>query len=107
MLEHVLSLLAGLAGLGGFISVLVNLLKLVGVVKDGTSEKWVQGLNFAAFVIVSVIYFANITVNWGEVDSLLVILSTFIGFVLQIFGSKLTYAATKGMPVIGYSFSKE
>ena len=107
MLEEIKLLLAGLAGLGGLISVLVNLLKAIGVIKDGTSERWVQGFNLIAFVAVAVIYFTKVQVNWAEIDGWLSVLATFIGFIVQMFGSKVTYVVTKGAPVIGFSYSNK
>ena len=107
MLEEIMLLLAGLAGLGGLISVLVNLLKAIGVVKDGTSERWVQGFNLLAFVAVAIVYFTKIQVDWAQIDGWLEVLATFIGFVVQLFGSKVTYAVTRGAPVVGFSYSKQ
>ena len=107
MLEDILRLLAGLAGLGGLISVLVNLLKAIGLVKDGTSEQWVQGFNLVAFIAVAVVYFMKVQVDSGQIDGWLGVLATFIGFVVQLFGSKVTYAVTRGAPVIGFSYSKQ
>ena len=89
-------LLAGLAGLGGLISVLVNFLKVVGVVKDGTSEQWVQGFNLVAFIAVAVIYFAEFQVDWAQLDGWLTVMATFIGFIVQLLSSKVTYSVTKG-----------
>lgn len=107
MLEEIFRLLAGLAGLGGLISVLVNLLKAIGLVKDGTSEQWVQGFNLVAFVAVAVIYFAKIQIDWTQLDGWLTVLATFIGFVVQLLSSKVTYSVTKGSPVIGFSYSNK
>lgn len=107
MLEEIMLLLAGLAGLGGLISILVNLLKVVGVVKDGTSEQWVQGFNLIAFIAVAVVYFMKVQVDWAQVDGWLAMLATFLGFVAQLFGSKVTYAVTKGAPIIGFSYSSK
>ena len=107
MLEEILRLLAGLAGLGGLISVLVNLLKAIGLVKDGTSEQWVQGFNLVAFIAVAVVYFMKVQVDWAQIDGWLGVLATFIGFVVQLFGSKVTYAVTRGAPVIGFSYSNK
>lgn len=107
MLDDILLLIAGLAGLGGFISVLVNLLKLVGIVKDGTSEKWFQILNLVAFVAVMVIYLMQIQMDWVKVDDWLILLSGLLGYVVQILGGQLTYQTIGGKaPVIGFSFSK-
>ena len=107
MLEEIMRLLAGLAGLGGLISVLVNFLKVVGVVKDGTSEQWVQGFNLVAFIAVAVIYFAEFQVDWAQLDGWLTVMATFIGFIVQLLSSKVTYSVTKGAPVIGFSYSNK
>ena len=107
MLEEIMLLLAGLSGLGGLISVLVNLLKVVGVVKDGTSEQWVQGFNLVAFIAVAVIYFAEFQVDWAQLDGWLTVMATFIGFIVQLLSSKVTYSVTKGAPVIGFSYSNK
>lgn len=107
MLEDILLLLAGLTGLGTLISVIVNLLKIVGIIKDGTSETWYQILNLGAFIAVAVIYFAKIKVDWSQIDQWLILLSALIGYVLQILGGKLTYTAIGGkLPILGYSFSE-
>jgi hypothetical protein len=107
MIDNVLGILAGLTGLGGLISVVVNLLKRFGVVADGTSERWVQGLNLAAFIIVAGVSFFNVNANWVMVDSVLGFLVTFLGFVMQLLGSRVTYSVTKGMPLIGFSFNTD
>ena len=39
MLEEILKLIAGMAGLGAFTSMLINLLKVAGLVKDGQADK--------------------------------------------------------------------
>lgn len=106
MAEDVLAVLAGLGGLGGFISILVNVLKRFGVVLDGTADMWVKGLNLLAFIGVSVVYFLNVPVDWGGVNSVLVFGTTLLGFVVQLLGSRVTYTAVKGMPVIGFSHSE-
>lgn len=107
MLEEILLLLAGLTGLGTLISVIVNLLKIIGIVKDGTSETWYQILNLVAFVGVAVVYFAKLEVDWGQVDQWLILLSALIGYVLQILGGKLTYQTIGGkLPILGYSHSQ-
>jgi hypothetical protein len=105
MTADVLGLLAGLAGLGGLISVLINILKTVGVVQDGTAPQWVQGFNLVAFVAVSIVYFLNVQVDWMWIDGILVFATTFLGFVVQLLGSEATYSVIKGIPIIGYSHS--
>jgi hypothetical protein len=105
--DNVLAVLAGLGGLGAFISMVVNILKMVGVVEDGTSEQWVKGFNLVAFVGVSVVMLFNVPVDWGIVDNVMMFLITLGGFVIQLFGSKITYAVTRGLPLIGFSFNTE
>ena len=105
MIDNVLAILAGLGGLGSLISMLVNVLKTINVVKDGTSQQWVQGLNLLAFVVVSVVYLFNVQVNWDTVNVMIGFCVTLLGFVVQLFASKATYSVTKGLPVVGYSHS--
>lgn len=107
MLDNVLLILAGLTGLGGFISILVNLLKMTGVIKPGTSDKWYGGINLVAFIAVSVVYFINKPVDWGVIDDWLRVFTALIGLVLQMFGGQVTYQVLKGAPLVGYSFDEE
>ena len=39
MLEEILAIIAGMAGLGAFVSMLINLLKAIGLVQDGQADK--------------------------------------------------------------------
>lgn len=107
MIDNVLSILAGLAGLGTLISMLVNLLKAVGVVQDGTSDRWVQGFNLISFVAVAIVYFLNVQVDWGQIDGILTFLATFLGFVIQMLGSRVAYTTLKGLPGVGYSYNTD
>jgi len=105
LLDNVLLILAGLTGLGAFISILVNVLKLIGVVKDGTSAQWVQALNFIAFVAVAVIVWLGKPVSWDGINSILAGLASIIGLITQMIGSKVFYNLFAGTPVIGYSYT--
>lgn len=107
MYEGILEIIAGLAGLGGFVSMLVNILKMVGVVKDGTSDKWFEGINLLAFAVVAVIFFLNVNIDWAQVDDWLKVLSMLFGLVIQLLGGRVTYNTLRGIPVIGYSFKEE
>jgi hypothetical protein len=48
-------LLASLLGFGALVSVIVSLLKYTGIVKDGTSDKWVAGFNLVGFLVLFVV----------------------------------------------------
>ena len=108
MVDEILLIIAGLAGLGGLISIIVNLLKIVGIVKDGTSQTWFQVLDLIAFLVVAVLYFLKMPVDWTKVNDWLVLLSTVIGYVASILGGQLTYNTIGGKtPVIGFSYTKK
>ncbi len=105
--DSVLAILAGLGGLGTLVSMLVNILKSFGVVHDGSSDKWIQGINLGAFVAVSLVLFFNVPVDWGTVDAVIMFLVTLLGFVVQLFGSKFSYQVTRGIPLIGFSYNTD
>lgn len=105
MLEEILAIIAGLAGLGGFISILVNVLKQLKIVKDGQAEIWFQIFNLVVFVAVAVVYFLQIEIDWNIVDEWLKLFTFLLGYVIQILGGKLMHETIKGTPVIGYSYS--
>jgi hypothetical protein len=103
MYDNILAIIASLAGLGSFISVLVNLLKAIGVVKDGTADKWYEGISLGAFAIVAVVYFMRADVDWTTIDAWLQSLASLIGLVVQLVSGRITYEVFRGMPLIGYS----
>lgn len=107
MYEEIFAIFVKLAGLGGLISVIVSMLKLIGVAHDGTSDKWIQGLNLLAFAVVAILYFVNLPVDWLEVDSWMTFAVGVLGFVIQLFGSKSFYAVAKGIPIVGYSYDNK
>lgn len=47
MFSEILVEFAALVGFAALVSVIVNILKVAGVVKDGTADKWVAGFNLA------------------------------------------------------------
>ena len=109
MFESVLLEFVGLLGFAALVSLIVNVLKLIGVVKDGTSDKWVAGFNLAG---VLALYLARIFIPEFDplpIDSILaeaaVVGGHIFTFIVMIFGSKLTYTATRGLPIIGKSYS--
>lgn len=103
----ILAIIGILAGAGSFISMLVSVLKLLGVIKDGDSGKVAKVLDLVVFVGVAVIYFLHIKIDWGNVNAYFVLAAYVIGLVGQIFSSEVTYQALKGTPVIGYSFDEK
>jgi len=107
MAQEILAIIAGLAALGTMISLVVNVLKYFKVVKDGDAEKWVQGLNLGAFVIVAIVYFLNVDPDWGKINGYIEVAVVILGYLVQILGSKVAYPLIKNTPVIGYSYTEQ
>lgn len=98
-----------LLGFAAFISLVVNILKFFGVVKDGTADKWVAGFNLVGILA---LYFVRLflpTFDPLPIDNVLAQIAAVGGFILSyltmIFGSKITYKAVRGLPMVGKSHS--
>jgi hypothetical protein len=103
---------ASLAGVAGLVAVLVQIFKLVGLVKDGTAGQWTAGFNLIAFI--ALVYFGvfqptiPISVLDGYATQIAQIALFVIGFMVQMTTSKPVYASLKHaqVPLLGYSFTK-
>lgn len=109
MFENVLVEFATLAGFAALVTVIVNVLKFFGVVKDGTADKWVAGFNLVGFIALYVVRHIIPDFNPIPIDSTMGEIALVGGYVLSyvtmLLGSKLTYVAVKGLPFIGKSNS--
>ena len=105
MLEEILMIIAGMAGLGAFVSMLINLLKATGLIKDGQGDKAFKIADLIVFVIVMVIYLTKTPVDWSQVDEWLVLLTALLGYVVSVFSGEFTHDTIKGTPLVGYSYS--
>lgn len=102
---------ASLAGVSGLVAVLVQVLKLAGVVKDDTAGKWAAGFNLVAFLVL--VYFGvfqpqiALEVIDGYAAQIGVVALFVLGFVTQMTVSKPTYNAFKAasVPLLGKSNS--
>ncbi len=109
-MENLAAEFAALLGFAALVSLIVNVLKTFGVVKDGTADKWVAGFNLLGLLVLGVvrIFFPQYDVK--PVDAALgtvAMIGTYIlGYIVMLLGSKLTYIGTKGLPVIGKSNSE-
>lgn len=106
MLNEIALILAGLAGLGAFISMITSVLKQIGVIKDGYGEMWYQGISLLVFIAVAVVYLLKVPVSWGEVNGWLELFTFVLGYIVQLLGGQLAYNTMKGTPIIGFSFEK-
>ena len=107
MFEQILTIFGTLAGFAALVSVLVNVLKSVGVVKDGTADKWVASFNLVGVVALFTVMLINPEFNPIAIDSVLSQIAVFGAFLFStistILGSKVTYLAIKGLPLVGTS----
>jgi len=107
MLEEIVMIIAGMAGLGAFTSMLINLLKAIGLIKDGQGDKAFKIADLIVFVAVTVVYLLKVQVDWAQVNEWLVLLTALLGYVVSVLGGQLTHSTIKGTPLIGYSYSEK
>jgi hypothetical protein len=100
-----------LAGVSALVSMLVQIFKLAGLIKDGNTGKWTAAFNLAAFVVL--VYFGvfqpsvALEVLDGYAAYLAQIALFVLGFVVQMTTAKPVYAAFKNarVPLFGFSYS--
>jgi hypothetical protein len=104
---------ASLIGVSKLIAALINLLKTIGVVKDGTSAKWAAALNLLAFIALVLlgVFRPDLTTELldGYAGQIAAILLFVLGFISQIVGSQSAHEALSDarVPLIGKSYSRD
>ena len=115
MFNEVLEILkqwGSLVGVAAGIAVLINICKVMGLVKDGQSQTWSVVLNLVAMgaLIGLKIFVPDMSIP--EVDEKFLVvaqgLTILLGYIVQLGSSKVAYeGALKGVPLIGKSFSSK
>ena len=109
MFEEVVIIVGSLVGFAMLLSVITNILKVVGVVKEDTAQLWVTGGNVLLTLVVYGFKIFKPEFDFTILDPMaqeIAVVGTYIlTFVLQSLGSKVTHYAVRGTPVIGKSFS--
>jgi len=110
-LEQAFQLFALLTGVPFVIGLIIDLLKLVGVVTPGTSGIWSAGLNLAAILGLSVLlkYVPDFDVNtWdAQILELAKAVILIITWIAQIFGTKGAHQFySRGLRIAQFSFAK-
>ncbi len=100
-----------LAGYGALVTIVVNTLKSIGVLKDGQAPKVVLVLNLGGFVVLAGLgLFGAITPEYFDqiASAVAAMLTAIIGLVTAYGASLGTHTVLKNAsaPVIGKSFSK-
>ena len=106
-IPQLLHVLLSLGGFGALIGLIINVLKTVGLVKDGQATNWATGLNLVlliALFVGKVIGFdvAGLDGVAGEIANAGV---SILQLLVMLGGSRLFHNTLKGVPVVGRSFS--
>jgi len=108
-LNSLASQFASLAGVAALITVVINIFKTFGIVKDGTAQTWSIILNLVGLIVLVYLRVFQPNVDIAGVDqqadSLANILIGILGFVVQIGSSKGTHSLLSGVPLVGKSNS--
>lgn len=103
------SLLLSQQGFGAFVSMVVDVLKYVGLIKDGQAEYYTTGLNLAGllglFVVMAFFPGANIVLANSVLGKLAQIGVLVLGLVVELKTTSWVHAQLRGLPVLGYSYS--
>lgn len=103
---------ASLIGVSQLTAALVNLLKVFGLVKDGTADKWAAGFNLAFFVALCLfgVFMPGLALEIldGYAGQIAMVILFILGFIVQITGSSVAHAALSKarIPLIGKSYSQ-
>ena len=109
-LDHVIAVAESLVGLWALLSVLINVLKFVGVVDDGTSGKWSAALNLGVLVVIAVILSSNPDFNFPALDVQLQTFAQFgvliLTYLINMLGTKAAHQVqVKGLGIKAFTFS--
>ena len=96
--DQVLTIAASMLGLQLLIAVLVNVLKVIGAVNDGTAGKWSASLNLLSLFGISVALGINPSFDFASVDSQLTDIAKFVAlaltYLVQVAGTKSMHHLT-------------
>lgn len=98
-----------LVGVAAVIAVVINLLKVFGLVKDGQAPIYSTGLNVLCLAVLFALQIFAPEVDVAGVDATAAKFAeaamVVIGFFVQIGGAKLVHSLLKGVPLVGKSHS--
>lgn len=109
-LDVVVAITSSMAGLQLLISLLVNVLKWVGVITDGTAGKWSAAFNLAGIAVIAAVLAVNPAFDFVALDAQLVDIARFgaliFGYIVQIAGTKYMHqAVTYGLGMRQFSLT--
>lgn len=109
-LDLVLTIAGSMLGAQALISLLIDVLKYVGVISDGNAGKWSAGLNLVGLAGIAVALGLYPTFDFPKLDASLVIIAQFgsliFGYIVQIAGTKHMHKfVTHGLGVWRFSYT--
>lgn len=106
-----LTIFVALTGFPAFLSILINILKAVGWLKDGDAPKVVLWSSIAVFIGVAVLAFtgqiAVLTLIDSQLGALAKVLTYFAAFATELGLTKIFHQGLRGLPFIGFSYTLE
>ncbi len=107
-LDVVLTIAGSMLGAQALISLLIDVLKYVGVIGDGNAGTWSAGLNLLGLAGIAVALGLNPAFNFPKLDAQLVIIAQFgtllFGYVVQMAGTYNVHKfVTRGLGVQRFS----
>ena len=98
-----------LLGFAAVIAVVINLLKLAGVVKDDTAQIWSAALNLAGLAGLLLVKVFQPEVDIPGLDQQAAefanVMTVMVAYISQLLSSKVTHYAIRGIPFFGVSNS--
>lgn len=109
-LDAILHIVEGLVGTFALIALLINILKYVGVVNDGTAGKWSAALNLVVVVAVAVVFKLVPGFDFGGVDAKIGefarVAAIVFAYIIQLIGTRSVHMAmTRGLRITAFSHS--
>jgi hypothetical protein len=96
-------------GFGALVSAGVNVLKVMGLVKDGDASTWITGFDLLGVIALYVATAFKLPFGLEIIGQQMGVIATFLialGQLIVAFGgSKLFYSMARGVPLIGKSHS--
>lgn len=108
-LNVILSIAGGLVGTFALISLLINILKWVGVITDGTAGYWSAGANLLVVLGVTVVFKLYPTFDFASADAALGEFARVAGivfaYIIQLVGTKQIHVLmTRGLKIKAFSY---
>ncbi len=109
-LDVVLTIAGSMLGAQALISLLIDVLKFAGAIRDGTAGKWSAALNLLGLAGIAVALGLNPSFNFPKLDAQLVIIAQFgsllFGYIVQVAGTQQVHRfITQGLGVWRFSYT--